>query len=263
MKTPLLCSTLLAALVCMSGAAQASLVGRDINGAAVTARNGSGVLDSSAVFLYDTVLNVTWLRLARGSGQGSVTWAQANTWAAGLNVGGYTGWRLPTMIDTGTAGCNFAYIGTDCGYSVQTKSGNLAQHQVGQTVYSEMASLWYDTLGNKPIYDATGAGPQSSWKAELFNDGDFDNLQSLGYWSGLQYAPSSSSDAWYFNTYLGDQNHTGKTDTLYALAVRPGDVLVVPSGTPSAVPIPAAAWLMASGLGALDVAARKRRAKAA
>ena len=32
---------------------------------------------------------------------------------------------------------------------------------------------------------------------------------------------------------------------------------------PSAVPIPAAAWLMASGLGALGVAARKRRAKAA
>jgi hypothetical protein len=53
MKTPLLCSTLLAALVCVSGGAQASLVGRDINGNAVAGN------DASSVFLYDDVLNVT------------------------------------------------------------------------------------------------------------------------------------------------------------------------------------------------------------
>lgn len=35
------------------------------------------------------------------------------------------------------------------------------------------------------------------------------------------------------------------------------------ASAPSAVPIPAAAWLMASGLGALGVAARKRKAQQA
>ena len=40
----------------LAGGAHASLVGRDINGNAVL---GS---DASAVFLYDTVLDITWLR---------------------------------------------------------------------------------------------------------------------------------------------------------------------------------------------------------
>jgi hypothetical protein len=250
MKTPLLCSTLLAALLCVSGAAQASLVGRDINGNAVAGNA------ASSVFLYDDVLNVTWLRNANANG--AMNWTQANTWANSLNnnaaYGNFTGWRLPTMIDTGTSGCNYANVGTDCGYNVQTKSGNLTQYQAGQTVYSEMAHLFYVTLGNQGYYSTTGTFQPGFG---LSNTGAFQNLQSFGYWSGLEYAPSTIR-AWVFDTYDGLQVSYGKAGSLYALAVRPGDVLA-----PAAVPIPAAAWLMASGLGALGVAARKRRAKAA
>jgi len=154
-------------------------------------------------------------------------------------VGSYSDWRLPTMIDTGSSGCNYANGGTDCGYNVQTTSGG--------TVYSEMASLWYDTLGNT-------AG-------SLTNSGDFQNLQSYYYWFGLQYA-GSQTRSWVFYAADGLQYH-GEGIELNALAVRSGDVSGTSSATPSAVPIPAAAWLMVSGLSALGVAARKRRAKAA
>ena len=233
-------------LVCAVGAANAALVGRDINGIAVAGNA------ASSVFLYDTVLNVTWLRDANANGL--MNWSQANTWAANLTVGSYGGWRLPTMIDTGAAGCDFAFSGTDCGYNVQTKSGNLTQYEVGQTVYSEMATLFYSTLGNNAYWNTAGAGPQTGWG--LTNIGDFLNLQSAAYWSGLDYALSTNV-SWLFDTYGGGQGNGGKADSLSALAVRPGDVLA-----PSAVPIPAAAWLMLSGIGVLGAAARRKANRA-
>ncbi len=55
--------------------------------------------------VYDTDFNITWLadaNYAKTSGydsDGMMVWALANTWAAGLNVGGYTGWRLPTALN--------------------------------------------------------------------------------------------------------------------------------------------------------------------
>jgi hypothetical protein len=259
-----------------AGGAQASLVGRDINGNAVAGNA------ASSVFLYDTVLNITWLRNANaGAGSiyddlgsfggvengtttdGRMTWTNAVAWANSLNgtaaVGGTTGWRLPTMIDSpditySTAG------GTDAGYNVRTKNGIATQYQQGQTVYSEMAHLWYSTLGNKTYCPpgntyCSGAGtPQPGWG--LTNTDDFQNLQANGYWSGLEYWPNTSS-AWLFLTDDGYQtSHSKTTNSWYALAVRPGDVPV-----PAAVPIPATVWLMLSGIGALGAAAR-RKAKA-
>lgn len=218
----------------LAGGAQAALVGRDINGNAVAGN------DASSVFLYDTTLNVTWLRDANANGQ--MNWTQANAWAAGLTVGGYSGWRLPTMISSPNAA--YAYSGTDAGYNVRTTSGG--------TPYSEMASLWYDTLGNKAYYNTSGVFPQPGWG--LTNTGDFKNLQGRVYWSGLEYAPSPTL-AWYFNSSEGGQLITDKTGGLYyALAVRSGDV------APAVVPIPAAAWLLVSGIGALGAAARWRKA---
>lgn len=164
------------------GTWETTLLGRDIGGNAVAAS------DPSAVFLYDTTLDLTWLRDANVNG--SMNWSAANTWANTLTVGAYGGWRLPTMIDTGLPGCVYSFAGgTDCGYNVLTKSGDPATYQPGQTVYSEMAHLFYVSLGNKaycPPGDPTCAGgPQPGWG--LTNTGDFQNMQTALCWSGSRW----------------------------------------------------------------------------
>ncbi|MGC2049525.1 MAG: DUF1566 domain-containing protein, partial [Gallionella sp.] len=83
----------------------------------------------------DTDLNITWLadaNYAKTSGydfDGLMSWAGAQSWITSLNTANYLGfndWRLPTVTDTGTPGCNFAYSGTDCGYNVDTATGEMA-----------------------------------------------------------------------------------------------------------------------------------------
>ena len=81
--------------VILAASAQAALVGRNISGLAVA---GS---DASAVFLYDTDLNITWLRDANVNGL--MNWADANTWASGYSIGIYDDWRLPTVVQPDSA----------------------------------------------------------------------------------------------------------------------------------------------------------------
>lgn len=237
-RTTLIASSLIAASL-VSGAAQAALVDR-----------GGGLI-------YDTDLNVTWLKdanYAQTSGydaDGQMTWSEATTWAAELsyydsvrNVT-YTDWRLPTTTDTGTPGCNWAYGGTDCGYDVDPAS-------------SEMAHLYFSELGNLSYFTATGpnsgtfsgayaggANPNST----LDNTGPFINFQSSIYWSGTEYAPDASF-AWAFNTQYGTQGSYLNYSSFYALAVRPGDVAAVPEAHTYA--------LMLAGLGLVGWRARRR-----
>jgi hypothetical protein len=243
MKTPLLCSTLLAALVCVSGGAQASLVGRDINGNAVAGNA------ASSVFLYDTVLNVTWLRNANANGL--MNWTQANTWAANLVVGAYDDWRLPTLGPVN--GTSFNYNFTNNG----TSDHGFGATGAGWGTASEMGPLFYVTLGNKG-YCTPGAGGSSGCAEQpgwgLTNTGAFQNLQSGFYWSGLEYAPDTG-DAWDFLIGYGNAYPNYKGNSLYALAVRPGDVLV------PAVPEPETYALMLAGLAVVGAAARRRKAK--
>lgn len=200
--------------------------------------------------VYDDVLDITWLADANLAASntfgvsginvsGTMTWSTAQNWIAAMNSANYLGyndWRLPTMVDTGTSGCNISTSGgTDCGWNVQTTS---MDGPPATAVYSEMASLYYDTLGNLGYYDTSGNSNQPGWG--LQNSGPFQNLQSgLLYWSGLEFAPRPS-DAWGFNFNGGLQGYAFKDINYFALAVRPGDV--------SAVPVPAAVWLLGSAL---------------
>ena len=48
------------------------------------------------------------------------------------------------------------------------------------------------------------------------------NVQSNNYWSGTEYAPNTNN-AWNFNFNNGNQNNNNKNNSMYALAVRPGE----------------------------------------
>lgn len=210
--------------------------------------NAGLVASADGQTVYDSDLHVTWLANANLAAtntfgvsginaNGTMTWYTAQSWIGAMNAAnylGYSDWRLPTITDTGTPGCNFSFSGTDCGYNVNT-------------VTSEMAHLFYDELGNKSYFNTDGTGPQAGWG--LTNTGPFNNLQSSYLWSGTEYAPDTRF-ALVFSFYHGGQGTTSNGDNLYALAVRPGQI--------AAVPVPGAMWLLGSGLiGLLGVARRK------
>jgi hypothetical protein len=213
------------------GTWETTLQARDINLNAVAAT------DASAVYLYDTTLDVTWLRNANVNG--AMDWNTANTWAADLVTGSgaaaISDWRLPTMADPAAA-MNCTYSGTNCGANVAPSS-------------SEMANLFYSTLGNKSWYNTSGVGPQVGWG--LTNVGSFQNMQSFVYWLGAEYSPGSDS-AWNFATANGYQGGNIKTLQLSAMAVRPGDVL-------SPVPEPETYAMLLAGLGLIGAIGRRRR----
>jgi hypothetical protein len=219
-------SLALALLALLSGAAQAALLDR-----------GSGLI-------YDTDLNITWLRdanYARTSGydaDGRMNWNQAATWAANLsyydaarNVT-YTDWRLPTTTNLGSFGAQCTYGGTDCGYN---------------SVGSEMSHLFYTELGNVGLYSTTGA-TQPGYA--YMKTAPFINLylQSTPYWS-TEYAPGAGT-AWSFLFGYGFQGLDSKGYEYYAWAVRDGDVTAVPEARTYA--------LMLAGLGLVAWRAKRR-----
>lgn len=229
-----------AAPVTGQGTWQTTLKARDINGNAVS-------LDSaSAAFFYDTTQNITWL--ADMNQNGLMNWSTAVAWADSLTSGGFDDWRLPTVIDSGAAGCDSSNAGTDCGYNVQTQVGN---------AYSEWAHLFHVTLGNLAAYDTSGAmrGGSAGVDWGLTNTAYFQNMQSGAYWSGTQFAPNPSG-AWSFVTFRGSQGAGPKSSPLHAVAVRSGDVLR-DGGT---VPEP---HTLALTLLALGVATARRHARTA
>jgi hypothetical protein len=213
------------AAVSMPQAYGAGVSGQGTWETTLQARDLDGNLSNGPEAFFDTVLNVTWLadaNYAKTSGyddDGLMTWAAAQNWVAQLNINGVTGWRLPTMSDTGVPGCvSIGFeVGTDCGYNVDTNT-------------SEMAHLFHVTLGNMSDYDALfNYHPEYSG---FRNQGPFSFAQGYPYWSGVEYAPHSV-DAWYFYFSSGFQMSRYKLEEWSAWAVRSGDV-----GVAIAVPEP-------------------------
>ena len=155
---------------------------------------GKDILGNNLI--YDSDLNITWYDYTESADN----WNNQINWASDLTVdfGGniYDDWRLPTCEGYNCTG-------------------------------SEMWHLYYTELGNKGLYDNNnGCLYSSPWC--LINKGDFQNLQPDIYWSGVEYASDPGNGAWSFTFAYGNHNTVFKTVGYYAIAVRPGDVAVVP-----------------------------------
>ena len=257
---------ILLAVLALPGAASATLLGR------LPATVGG--MDYQAY--YDDVLDITWLAnanlaasntfgLTQSAGVGPaagevgstglMTWATANLWIAGMNAAdhlGFDDWRLPTLSPvSGGAAFNVAFSTngtTDVAYGA---TGIGWQSGAGEYV-SEMGYMYYVNFGNLGFCTPNDANPdlcvqQTGWG--LANTADFVNLQSRLYWSGVEFG---SGGAWNFNFGNGAQGADDKSRSLFAWAVRSGDV-------EAAVPEPATAALLGASL--VGFAALRRRAR--
>lgn len=184
---------------------------------------------------YDTSLNITWL--ANANVAGKMDWNTAASWASSLAVGNVSGWRLPTTTDTGLVVCGNG--GTNCGYNVPISS-------------SEMAHLFYDTLGNRAYTSVSGTYPQAGYG--LTNTGNFLNLASGPYWSDTPHS-SGANQAWIFDTHWGYQGVYDENTPMFSMAVHYGDV----GSAVTPVPEPETYAMLLAGLGLIGAIGRRRR----
>jgi hypothetical protein len=183
----------------------------------------AALVDMGDGTIYDTTTQLSWLKNANTTGLW-LTWDGAVAWAASLNNGsgfaGLTGWRLPTTIqpDSSCRGQN-------------DPGGAFPPQGVGyDCANSEMAHLFYVSLGNKAYCDVLNYCPQAG--GGLLNTGPFTNfLSETIYWSGSDFEPFPTF-AWYFDFGKGDQYYTAKSlgTWFYAWAVRPGSRTVGAGG---------------------------------
>lgn len=216
----------------LTGAAQAALIDR-----------GGGMV-------YDTTRNITWLadmnyaftsgyaaKNAGGTGadrilaNGLMAWNAAVAWAGQLDYGGFSDWRLPAVNPADTSCTGGSGFGFNC-------------------TGGELSGLFVTDLG----YNNNGSGliKSDDTAEQIANLSLFSNVQSYDYWYGTEYA-TNSNIAWDFFTSTGNQGIVVKELTLYAVAVRNGDVA-------AAVPEPQTLALALLALGA-TVVARRRRAR--
>lgn len=217
-------------------------------------------LDSNSTTVeayYDTSLNITWLADANYAytshydADGIMTWDQSIAWIAGLNATQYLelhNWRLPNVNQS---------FGPTCGLDANAFSGGLCGHNVNP-LSSELAYMYHSTLGNLSSIDTQGNLQDGGG---LTNTGPFIALMDGVYWS-MDESMSDATRAWGFDMGVGYQVEFDKATLFpwgnYAWAIHDGDV-----GTPvaSAVPLPAAACLLGSGL--IGLLGFSKRSKAA
>lgn len=222
-RTALVTTGLIAASL-VSGAAQAALQGRDLNGSA-----------GSFEAYYDTDLDITWLADANYAQtsfydfDGKMTRQQAAVWAAGLSftdgVNVYDNWRLPISNDGCAEGDSIcSSLGMDPDF---VREG-------------ELKSL-FTTLG--------GVDGSSITAVHNSNFDLFQNIQGGIYWYGTLYQLDTEG-AWAFRMQDGIQVPYYELDEFYAWAVSPGDVGAVPEAQTYA--------LMLAGLGLIGWRARRR-----
>jgi hypothetical protein len=205
-------------------------------GLSISGVSQASLTDRGGGMIYDDVLDITWLQdanYAKTSGydaDGRMSWAEANEWVSSLRYGGYNDWRLPGVapVNGSFFDYGFAYDGSkDEGYNISN-------------IYSELGYMFYENLGNNGKFDNAGIEIGCTTRSYcLTNTGLFDNFVSFAYRAETEYS-SNPDNAWILTTFSGYQISSEKDRLFYAWAVRSGDIAVVP--------VPAAVWLMGSGL---------------
>jgi len=198
----------------LAAPAQAALHGRNLD-------NDPATFEA----YYDDVLDITWLadanyaRTSGRDGDGMMTWPTATAWVEGLDYFGVTGWRLPALapLDGATYVHTFSNNGTtDVGFGIRG-------------THSELAHLYYVTLGNKGLCTPDDADPgscvvQSGWG--LKNPGPFVNVGAIaGHWTGSEsMCPCGSLKTWLIDMTNGRQSQLLGSNLQGAWPVRDGDV---------------------------------------
>jgi hypothetical protein len=163
----------------------------------------AGLIDNGSGLIYDTELNITWYNRPNYD---THVYGDYALWAQSLNVGGVTGWRLPTTPGTTT----------------------------GITSEGEMGHLFYVTLGN-PI-GVNGVGEPVG---EFLNKGPFTDLR-MGFYTS---ATDVNGYHYYFSFDDGKQSAVNISYWyfwIHGLAVHDGNVAVP---EPSAVGVMGACGL--------------------
>lgn len=251
----LIFSTALSALVLSSTAVQAALITTD-----------------GSPFVYDDVLNITWLKnanlaatetfgVAGITSNGGMNWYTANAWIGAMNDANYLGfhtWQLPTVRPLNGESFNYEANtnGTaDRGFNISAPG----TYYAGSTA-NELAHLFYNSLENRgscaiadgPVGACIEPTPENYWEWGLVNTGPFDNMIPNRYATSVT-SGIALDKAFDFDFSFGQVGTGGKGGTLYAWAVLPGQATAV-------VPVPAALWLFGSGLLGMVAVGRKRRA---
>lgn len=262
MRASLLPAALLAAALATLGAdARAALLARNLDA------------DPSTVeAYYDTALDITWLadpELARKNNfglsevgaSGAMDAFVARRWIDAMNQAAYLGhadWRLPRADPLDGVAYQIGPPDGDVGYSVTAPWSAYP----GSTA-SEMAHLFYNTLGNLPLYGGptnnqgecavpphgclVDAGPF------VFTDDWFAVPGAGVYWSANKAPVSHRGQNFVFDFASGHQGLVpNDTTNLQVWAVRDGDVLAAP------VPEPGSAALLGAGLLTLGAGIRRR-----
>jgi hypothetical protein len=227
----------------------------------VGSANAALVARSGGDAFYDTVLDITWLADSNyaltndfgiagvSAATGQMDLATANLWIDELNTSNHLGintWRLPVADPIN----GVSYLGSwsEDGSTDLARNLSASGSVYAGSTASEMAHLYFNTLGNISTRDVNGDETACFGGDCLSNTGQFSNLENVRYWTSS--ASPNVGEQLFFN-FNGYQSDILPTEVSAVWVVATGDVLV---------PIPAAVWLFASGLGLLGWFRRRQTA---